>query len=197
VLVPDRTRIQCCNRWQDVLDPSNDRANGCTVKWSKDEDSKLKDGVHTHGGKNWVAIAALVPGRTRIQCSSRWHSILAPDRANVRCAWAEDEDSKLKDAVQRHGGENWAAISALVPGRTKRQCYNRWHNSLDQSIDRATGRSGQWFEDEDSKLKDAVRTHGGKNWAAVAALVPGRTRNQCSARWHWSSKYSIDRANGQ
>jgi hypothetical protein len=25
-----------------------------------------------------------------------------------------------------HGGEEWAAIAELVPGRTKRQCGDRW-----------------------------------------------------------------------
>jgi hypothetical protein len=38
-----------------------------------------------------------------------------------------DEDSTLKDAVEKHNGEDWAAIAALVPGRTKQQCLNRWH----------------------------------------------------------------------
>jgi hypothetical protein len=42
---------------------------------------------------------------------------------------------------------------------------------LDRNIDRAAGRTGQWTEDEKSKLKDAVQMHGGKDWFAVAALV--------------------------
>jgi hypothetical protein len=32
--------------------------------------------------------------------------------------WTTDEDSTLKDAVEKHSsGKNWVAISALVPGR--------------------------------------------------------------------------------
>jgi hypothetical protein len=42
----------------------------------EDEDSKLKDAVHTHGDKDWVAIAALVPGRRQKQCRNRWHVVL-------------------------------------------------------------------------------------------------------------------------
>jgi hypothetical protein len=34
-----------------------------------------------------------------------------------------------------------------------------------------TGRSGTWTAGEDSKLKDAVQTHGDKDWVAIAALV--------------------------
>jgi ABC-type uncharacterized transport system permease subunit len=30
--------------------------------------------VQLHGGKGWVAIAAMVPGRIR-QCHSRWYNV--------------------------------------------------------------------------------------------------------------------------
>jgi hypothetical protein len=191
-LVPGRTINQCRNRWHSALDPSIDRATGRRGTWTEDEDIKLKNAVQTHSGKDWAAIAALVPGRTRIQCHYRWHSALDPsiDQMTGRGdagKWKEDEDTKLKDAVQTHGGKNWVAIAALVPGRTKIQCRNRWHDFFKHSVDRATGRTrGTWTEDEDIKLKDAVQTHGGKNWVAIAALVPGRTKSQCSHRWHYA-----------
>jgi hypothetical protein len=40
--------------------------------------------------------------------------------------WTTDEDSTLMDAVKKHNGEDWAAISELVPGRTKIQYNSRW-----------------------------------------------------------------------
>jgi hypothetical protein len=98
--------------------------------------------------------------------------------------WTADEVIKLKYAVQTHGGKNWGAIAALVPGRTRRQCWDRWQFVLDSNIEGARGRAGKWTADEVSKLKGAVQTHGGKNWGAIAALVPGRTRSQCTARWN-------------
>jgi hypothetical protein len=51
------------------------------------------------------------------------------------------------------------------------------------NIDRASGRTDKWTEDELIKLKDAAQTHGGKNWKNIAALVPGRTDKQYSDRW--------------
>jgi hypothetical protein len=121
------------------------------------------------------------------------------DWANGRTGqWAEDEDSKLKDAVQRHGGKDWDAIIALVPGRTRNQCSSRWHNTLNPSIARSNGRTGKWTEDEDSKLKHAVQTHSGKDWVKIAALVMGRTKIQCMNRWNYFLKPNINRAvNGQ
>jgi hypothetical protein len=97
--------------------------------------------------------------------------------------WEEYEDKKLNDAVQTHGDKDWAAISELIPSRTKLQCRNRWQHVLGLSIDQASGRTGKWEEYEDKKLKDAVQTHDGKNWAALSELVPGRTKKQCRNRW--------------
>jgi hypothetical protein len=82
--------------------------------------------------------------------------------------------------VRAHGAKNWFLIAALVPGRTKRQCNLRWRNALDPSIDPTTARTGKnWTADEDRKLKGAISTHGGKNWAVISGLVPGRTKVQC------------------
>jgi hypothetical protein len=67
----------------------------------------------------------------------------------------------LKDAVLAHGGKNWEEITALVPGRTKSQCRNRWHETLVPNIDPATARADQWASDEDKMLKNAVPTYGG------------------------------------
>jgi hypothetical protein len=200
ILVPGRTQRQCYNRWRRVLDPSIDRANERLGRWTEDEVIKLKDAAQIHGGKNWDAIALLVPGRTIIQCSSRWHKAADPniDQANERMGtWAQDEDSKLKDAVQTHGGKNWCAIAALVSGRGEKQCCNRWNHALNPSIGLASARSGKWTEDEDIKLKDAVQAHGSKNWEAIAALVPGRTRGQCYDRWKDVLDPSIDRESGR
>jgi hypothetical protein len=146
-LVPGRTQSQCRRRWKDALDPSSDGANGRSGQWSTDEDIKLKHAVETHGHKNWSTIAALVPGRTRIQCNNRWHNTPNPsiEPANGRKgSWTAVEDSKLKDAVQRHGCKDWAALSALIPGRTKQQCCQRWHRVLYPNIDRTNVRTGKW-----------------------------------------------------
>jgi hypothetical protein len=40
-----------------------------------------------------------------------------------------------------------------------------------------------WKEEEDAKLKEAVKKHGKDCWAVVAVLVPGRTSDQCRQRW--------------
>jgi hypothetical protein len=202
-LVQGRTKNQCCCRWHDVLNPSivganksTEGANKSSGRWTEDEDLKLKEAVQTHGGTNWGAIAALVPGRTHKQCWKRWHQCIEALTAGREGKWAENEDIELKNAVQTHGGKNWGAISAMVPSRTQKQCYSRWNDIL-RSNDRANGRRGKWAEDEDITLKDAVQTYGGKNWNAIATLVPGRTNIQCFHRWQDVLDPSIGRASGR
>jgi hypothetical protein len=61
-------------------------------------------------------------------------------------AWTEEEDLKLKGAIEMHGGKNWNKIAALVPGRTKSQCRDRWHNALKARIALATGSTGSFMD---------------------------------------------------
>ncbi len=137
--------------------------------------------------------------RRRLRIRGGWTTSII-DRTDSRTGgWTEDEDIKLKEAVQARGGKEWAAIATLVPGRAKLQCHKRWYDGLSPSIiDRANSRTGRWTEDEDIKLKEAVQAHGGKNWAAIATLVPGRTKIQCHKRWYDGASPSvIDWANSR
>jgi hypothetical protein len=104
------------------LSPSIDRANRSSGKWAEHEDSKLKYAVHKHGDRDWYAIAARVPGRTQEQCGRRWRDVLKASIAVTtgrEGKWAEEEVTKLKDAIQTYGDKNWKEVVALVPGRTE------------------------------------------------------------------------------
>jgi hypothetical protein len=140
-LVGGRTKTQCRHRWQ-LVDPSIALTAGRTGKWTKDEDMKLMRAIEMSVDKEWVLIALLVPGRTRKQCYRRWRDVLNRSITLTGGRWVEDEDTKLKAAVQTHGDESWDEIAAMFLGRTKLQCYNRWHNKLDPSIALKTGRAG-------------------------------------------------------
>jgi hypothetical protein len=57
--------------------------------WTPEEDTKLTNSVKTTGKKkygeeyrtDWGAVTALVPGRTKNQCNSRWHNTLHSKRS--------------------------------------------------------------------------------------------------------------------
>lgn len=42
---------------------------------------------------------------------------------------------------------------------------------------------GKWTEDEDDKLRQAVKEFGGKNWKRIADKLTGRSDVQCLHRW--------------
>jgi hypothetical protein len=50
----------------------------------------------------------------------------APSRS-----WKGEEDTKLTEAVKKHGKDCWVTVAAMVPGRTNIQCRNRCVDSLD------------------------------------------------------------------
>jgi hypothetical protein len=59
---------------------------------------------------------------------------------------AADEDITLKDGAKTLNGEDWAAISSMVPGRTKTECKSRWQDSLRSKTDEtaaSVGKNGQ------------------------------------------------------
>jgi hypothetical protein len=56
--------------------------------------------------------------------------------------------------------------------------------ALVPNIDLTTALISEWTPDEDRKLTGLVRAHGGKNWEAIAALIPGRTVKICRHRWY-------------
>jgi hypothetical protein len=87
--------------------------------WTEGEDNTLKHSFQLHGAgaKDWVAIAALVPGRTKKQCLNRWHIALTPSNALKADVW--DNDLKLRYALEKHSDKDWAAVAELGLGRTK------------------------------------------------------------------------------
>jgi hypothetical protein len=98
--------------------------------------------------------------------------------------WTADEDKELIRAVEKFSVTRWKQIAALIPGRTKKQCWNRWQYALDPSVVRMTERTGKWSAEEDDRLVAAAEKYKGKNWDSIAALVPSRTKRQCMDRWH-------------
>jgi myb proto-oncogene protein len=97
--------------------------------------------------------------------------------AHKKSKWTVEEDAKLIHAVKEDGGNNWAAVAALVPSRSNALCRKGRIYSLYPDIN-----SGKWTAEEDAKLTDAV-TEFGNDWVRVAVRVPGRTNRQCRLRW--------------
>ncbi|XP_019177068.1 PREDICTED: uncharacterized protein LOC109172334 isoform X2 [Ipomoea nil] len=146
--------------------------------WSVVEDKNLLHIVQQKGLSNWIDIAlSLGTNRTPFQCLARYQRSL--NASIIKREWTEEEDNKLRAAVEAFGESNWQVVAASLEGRTGTQCSNRWIKTLHP----ARQRVGKWTADEDKRLKVAVMLFGPKTWRKIAQYVPGRTHVQCRERW--------------
>jgi hypothetical protein len=179
-LVSGRTNVQCQSRWTNTVDPDIEMKG----RWKPEEDAKLMEAVEKHG-KQWVVVAAMVPGRTNQMCNRRWAQTLDPSNWKIPGKWTSAEVAKLTEAIRIHG-KKWVKVAAMVPGRTDKQCRNRWVDMGDM-LDPANGKDRKprraWKPEEDAQLALAVKKYG-KKWVQVAVLVPDRIESQCRLRWN-------------
>lgn len=121
-----------------------------------------------------------------------------------RAFFSVEEDNQLRElvAAQQAGrgytGPRWKQIAHHMPGRDSTQCRQRWRKIQPGQ------RKGKWSREEDAALGAAAKrilrpptvlaAGGGRaacctnydyrrEWAAVAAAVPGRSSSQCRYRW--------------
>jgi hypothetical protein len=88
------------------------------------------------------------------------------------------EDAQIKTLVDAFGERDWYAISLRMPGRTARQCKERWANYLSPSLNTAA-----WTAEEDNLLIAKQRQHGSR-WALIAKFFPNRTDGMVKNRFN-------------
>ncbi|GAQ78314.1 SANT/Myb domain containing protein [Klebsormidium nitens] len=94
-----------------------------------------------------------------------------------RPSWTQEEDEVLTDFVGKHGLGEWAAAAQVLPGRTKKQCRNRWYNALVSASKQAP-----WTKEEEAQLEQLHRQYGDK-WTTIAKHMPDSTRSEVKNHW--------------
>lgn len=143
-------------------------------RWTEAQDEALRQAVEKYGQRNWKSIAEEVEGRNHAQCLQRWNKVLKPGL--VKGHWSYEEDSILERMVLQ-GCHSWSEVSAHIPGRTAKQCRERWRNHLDPSINKAP-----FTPEEDITIQQAYEQLGNR-WTHIAELLPGRTEDAVKMRW--------------
>nr|CCA15827.1 myblike DNAbinding protein putative [Albugo laibachii Nc14] len=143
-------------------------------RWTKQEDEALRLAVERSGERNWKTIADQVPGRNHTQCLQRWTKVLKPGL--IKGHWTIEEDNKLKGLVA-NVIRNWGHVASMIPGRTSKQCRERWCNHLDPSINK-----GSYSEEEDRIILE-MQAKLGNRWSVIAQHLKGRTEDAVKIRW--------------
>jgi hypothetical protein len=102
-----------------------------------------------------------------------------------RSKWTVTEDEQLRNAVDQWGTDSWQCVGKFVPGRTGKQCRERWLGQLAPTVSRES-----WLTEDDFKL---VRLHAeiGNKWAAIASKMPGRSAVSVKNRWSWLLRHNV------
>ena len=117
---------------------------------------------------------------------------IAPQTSNglsSRKKFSFEEDELLKQLVNKFGLKKWKLIAQKLPGRTGRQCRDRYMNYLNPGFFH-----GQWSKNEDELLL-AKYIELGPKWSQIKKFFNNRNANSIKNRWNYFISKQINNNN--
>lgn len=97
----------------------------------------------------------------------------------LRKRFTPEEDQTLTMLVRQMGTKRWNNIARFMPGRTGRQCRDRYHNYLIPGVFK-----GQWTREEDDLLLFKYKELGPR-WTKMSTFFQKRNANSLKNRWNY------------
>lgn len=95
----------------------------------------------------------------------------------ARVLFTTAEDENLRRLVQLMKPTDWGEIAKRMPGRTSRQCRERYKNYLDPGV-----QNTKWTPEEDLLLFKLQKDFG-HNWSMMKQFIPNRSSSNIKNRW--------------
>lgn len=114
--------------------------------------------------------------RARLQKSKQKHFNIS--HRKPRRLFTPEEDRLLLSLVEQLGVNSWIEISEKIPGRSSRQCKERYVTYLCPNVNHSP-----WTDEEDLLLVQKVNEMG-KRWSDMSKFFNGRTANAIKNRYH-------------
>lgn len=122
---------------------------------------------------------------------SKQSQIMDQTSSTLRKRFTIEEDNSLKHVVHDLGIRNWEDVAAYIPGRTARQCRDRYNNYLFKEISTST------FTPEEDAIILQKYSEIGPHWVAISKFLNGRSGNNVKNRWYkFLSKVCVHDING-
>ena len=106
-----------------------------------------------------------------------------PRASSRKVKWTPEEDRILTESIEQHGTSNWSLIANALPGRSGKQCRERWTNQLDPQLNREN-----WTPQEDALLL-LNQQRFGNAWSKIMHFLPRRSCNSVKNRWCWLTRH--------
>ncbi|KAK8841305.1 hypothetical protein M9Y10_027508 [Tritrichomonas musculus] len=106
--------------------------------------------------------------------------------STLRKRFTEEEDNLLKHVIQELHIHNWSEVARYLPGRTARQCRDRYNSYLFKEIS-----NKPWTDEEDAIILSQYPIYG-THWVKISKFLVGRSGNNVKNRWYkyLSKRYS-------
>ena len=176
-----RLAWQCCQRYQSELNRDVKRV-GPLTKAEAELVEKVIDQCRVGDFIPWHQVKYFIEGRTLPQIKHYWNKINVPKRGD---SWTDDENRQLSLAVKKYGTHNWRKVATFLPGRSNRQCRERYMMRLNFGAER---KLGDWTAQEDTKLLELAPKYK-FSWVKMEHEMKGRNARQIASRYELLMKH--------
>lgn len=99
--------------------------------------------------------------------------------------FSKTDDQLLTKAVIKKKKVSWNEVARYVPGKTPKQCRDRWTNYLQPSLS-----FDPWTDSDDQLLVSLVNKYG-THWSKMRLYFKNRSTNAIKNRWRFLIKNNV------